>query len=209
MFIKEGKQSLRANDNKFSKSYKGAIFTTFGLRYGLRQIVIARYSYGLLPCYILSAFNVFAFIGWGVIDIILGAQLLASVQIQHADVSTNSFPIWAAVLVIIAATLIITIFGYSMLHFFERWTWLPLWIIFFIVLGLSVPHLDLSMRSNNNADSADIGDVISFFSTIASSFPIWVQCAADFTVKQVGLLRTRNLFFSCVGYFLFIHMYYT
>ncbi|KAI7860256.1 permease for cytosine/purines, uracil, thiamine, allantoin-domain-containing protein [Circinella umbellata] len=177
----------------------GAIFTTFGLRYGLRQIVVARYSYGLLPCYILSAFNVFAFIGWGIIDIILGAQLLASVLIQHADVMTNNFPLWAAVLVISAATLLITIFGYSTLHFFERWTWLPLWIIFFIIFGLSVPHLDLSTTSNNDTNSGDIGDVLSFFSTMASAFPIWVQCAADFTVKQPT--STNRFLTATLNYF--------
>ncbi|KAI9269134.1 permease for cytosine/purines, uracil, thiamine, allantoin-domain-containing protein, partial [Phascolomyces articulosus] len=172
-----------------------SIFTTFGSQYGLRQIVITRYSYGLIPCHILTSLNIIAFIGWGVIDTILGAQLLASIQL-HNNVTVN-FPLWVAVLVIIVGTLVITIFGYHMLHFFERWTWLPLWIMFFIILGLSVHHIDLSATSSNTAE--DIGDVISFFTTMASAFPIWVQCAADFTVKQPA--NSNRLLIAVLNYF--------
>ncbi|KAI8143536.1 permease for cytosine/purines, uracil, thiamine, allantoin-domain-containing protein [Fennellomyces sp. T-0311] len=154
----------------------GAIFTTFGPRYGFRQIVIARYSFGLIPTSILSAVNTFAFLGWGVVDVILGAQLLNEVQPSGQD----SFPLWAATLIIVGVTLAVTIFGYNFVHFFERWSWIPLWIIFFILFGMSVHHIDFSTLTS----SSDVGDVLSFFSLIASAFPIWVQCASDFSSKQ-------------------------
>ncbi|KAI9488256.1 permease for cytosine/purines, uracil, thiamine, allantoin-domain-containing protein [Zychaea mexicana] len=159
----------------------GAVFATFGARYGLRQSVIARYSYGMIPSSIVSAIIVLSYFGWGIVDIILAAQLLTAVQ-SHYGASAD-FPLWAGILVIIAVTLAIGVFGYSIVHLVERWTWLPLWIIFFIILGLSAPHMDLSAATSSSVQS-DVGDIVSFFATIASTNPVWVQCAADLTSKQ-------------------------
>ena len=172
------------NFNTDTCFFLGGIFATFGPRYGTRQIVLSRYSYGLLPCYLLSILNWFGFVGWTVLGVVLGAQLISEVQPQI------HIPLWAGCIIIAAVMFVVSIFGYSTLHFFERWTWIPLWIVIFIILGISVPHLDISATDSFISDR---GDVTSFFTTIVASQPVWTACAADFTTKQVNLLRKSTI----------------
>jgi purine-cytosine permease-like protein len=44
-------------------------------------------------------------------------------------------PGWAGIVVIAAATFLITLFGYKVVHAYERYSWIPCFIIFLIVLG--------------------------------------------------------------------------
>jgi purine-cytosine permease-like protein len=71
--------------------------------------------------------NILACIGWSCVNTIVGAQLINAVN--------TNVPGFAGVLIIAAATFIISLFGYKVVHAYEFWSWIPSFIVFLIVLG--------------------------------------------------------------------------
>lgn len=102
-------------------------FSTFGPRFGLRQMVLSRFYFGWYGVKIIAVFNILACIGWSSVNVIVGAQLFNAVN--------GNMPGWAGIIVIAGATFLVTLFGYKVVHTYERYSWIPCFIIFLIVLG--------------------------------------------------------------------------
>lgn len=139
-------------------------------------MVLSRYSFGMLGCILAAVVNIIVCLGWSVINIILAGQLLTTV-------SDNRLPMYGGIILVAAMTLAITIFGYKILHHFERWAWIVMWITFFIVFGLGVKHMTVTPISESGATEA--GAFLSFAASIIGFNPGWVTCAADYSVHMV------------------------
>src|SRR6266571_2354051 len=55
-----------------------AFFSTLGPKLGLRQMTISRFAFGWVGGIIMALFNAAACIGWSVVNVIVGGQLLAA-----------------------------------------------------------------------------------------------------------------------------------
>src|SRR2546428_12856379 len=55
-----------------------AFFSTLGPKLGLRQMTISRFSFGWVGGIIMALFNVGACIGWSVVNVIIGGQMIAA-----------------------------------------------------------------------------------------------------------------------------------
>src|SRR6476469_3722086 len=55
-----------------------AIFSTLGPRLGLRQMTIARFSFGWVGGIIMAIFNVGACLGWSAVNVVVGGQLVTA-----------------------------------------------------------------------------------------------------------------------------------
>ena len=82
-----------------------AFFSTFGPRFGMRQMILSRFFFGYYGVKVIALFNCLACLGWSAVNVIVGAQLLHAV---NANV-----PGYAGIIVIAACTFIITLFGYK------------------------------------------------------------------------------------------------
>lgn len=76
---------------------------------------------------LVAFFNVLACIGWSSVNLIVGGQLINTVN--------HHVPGWAGILIIAFCTLFVTMFGYKVVHAYEFWSWIPTFIVFLIVLG--------------------------------------------------------------------------
>jgi purine-cytosine permease-like protein len=74
-----------------------------------------------------AVFNILACIGWSCVNTIVGAQLIHAVN--------HSVPGYGGILIIAAATFLVTLFGYKVVHVYEFWSWIPSFIVFLIILG--------------------------------------------------------------------------
>ena len=100
---------------------------------------------------------------------IVGAQTLQAVSTAHR------IPTAAAIVVIAVATFIAPFFGYKVVHAYERYSWIPIAIIFFIILGLSAKNMD----SGSVISPVDArGDVLSFGAAIFGFGIGWSSYAA-------------------------------
>src|SRR6266852_8541265 len=131
-----------------------AFFSTLGPKLGLRQMTISRFSFGWVGGIIMAIFNVGACIGWSVVNVIIGGQLIAAL-------SGGKVPSWAGILILAILTTLVSIYGYRYVHRYERYAWIPMAVIFAIMLIVAAPHFSIVASSNTTA-GAEIAALLSF-----------------------------------------------
>lgn len=152
-----------------------AYFAVFGPRLGLRQMTISRFSFGYYIALLPVVLNVIACIGWSTINSIVGGQALRAVS------TTHQIPEAAAIVIIALLTMVFALFGYRYVHLYERYSWIPVAIIFLISLGLSAKYMDSAPLGPSGPTEA--ASVLSFAAAIVGFGLGWASLAADYTVN--------------------------
>src|SRR5215469_3439303 len=152
-----------------------AFFSTLGPKLGLRQMTISRFSFGWVGAIIMALFNVAACIGWSTVNVIIGGQLVATL-------SNGIIPAWGGVLIIAVLTTLVSIYGYKYVHRYERFAWIPMAIIFLIILGVSASHFQIIPTPALGA--ASIASMVSFGGAVYGFATGWSSYAADYNVNQ-------------------------
>ena len=166
-------------------------FSTFGPRFGLRQMVLSRYFFGYYGIKLIAIFNSLACVGWSAVNVIVGAQLINAV---NSDV-----PGWAGIIIIAAGTFFITLFGYKIVHIYEFWAWIPCFVIFLIVLG-EFAHSGKFVIIPMQKGGPEAGSILSFAASVFGFATGWTSYAADYTVYQpVNSSRIKVFFWTWAG----------
>lgn len=160
-------------------------FSAFGPVFGLRQMIISRYWFGWHGVKLIAVFNILACIGWSSVNVIVGAQLLNAVN--------NDFPSYAGIIIIAIATLLVTMFGYKIVHQYEFYSWIPTFIVFLIVLG-EYAHSGAFVNVPMGMGDSEIGSVLSFGSVVYGFATGWTSYAADYTVYHKSTTSKRKVF---------------
>jgi NCS1 nucleoside transporter family len=174
-----------------------AFFSTLGPRLGLRQMTISRFSFGWVGAIIMALFNVAACIGWSAVNVIIGGQLIKAL-------SHGAIPQWGGILIIAGLTAAVSIYGYRYVHQYERYVWIPVAIIFLIILVVAAPHFTLLPTPAFGA--TEIAGLISFGGAVYGFATGWSSYAADYNVNQpedtpvarVFWLTFLGIFIPCV-----------
>ncbi|OCK76435.1 purine-cytosine permease [Lepidopterella palustris CBS 459.81] len=162
-------------------------FSTFGPRFGLRQMVLSRFWFGWHGVKIIAVFNVLACVGWSSVNSIVGAQLIHAVN--------NDVPGYAGIIIIAICTFMVTLFGYKVVHAYEFWSWIPTFIIFMIILGVFAHSGDF-VNIPMGVGTSEMGSVLSFGSVIYGFATGWTSYAADYTVYQPRTQGRTKVFFA-------------
>ncbi len=162
-----------------------AFFSTMGPKLGLRQMVISRFSFGWVGAIIMALFNVAACTGWSAVNAIVGSQLVTAL-------SGGTIPLPVAILVIVALTTIISIYGYKYIHSYARYAWIPVAIIFLILMVLTGPKVVIIPAPALNI--AEIASFISFGGAVYGFATGWSSYASDYNVRQPEETPTDRVF---------------
>ena len=162
-----------------------AFFSTMGPKLGLRQMTISRFSFGWVGAMIMTLFNVAACTGWSAVNAIVGGQLLTAL-------SGGAIARPVAVLVIAALTTIISICGYKYIHSYARYAWIPVAIIFMLLIILAGPKV--SMIPTPALGIIEIASFISFGGAVYGFATGWSSYAADYNVRQPEATPTSHVF---------------
>ncbi|MBO0792397.1 MAG: cytosine permease, partial [Ktedonobacteraceae bacterium] len=165
---------------------------------GLRQMTISRFSFGWIGSIIMALFNVAACIGWSAVNVIIGGQLVE-------QLSSHTLPAWVGVLIIAVLTTTVSIYGYRYVHFYERFAWIPMAVIFLIIFAISVPNAHI-VATPDLTNVATIAGLLSFGGTVYGFATGWSSFAADYNVNQpeetpasrVFWLTFLGVFIPCV-----------
>src|SRR5258708_22911564 len=166
-----------------------AFFSTLGPKLGLRQMTISRFSFGWVGGIIMALFNVGACIGWSVVNVIIGGQLVAAL-------SSGRVPSWAGILILAVLTTLVSIYGYRYVHRYERYAWIPMAIMFatMLIVGLvATPHFNVVATTNTTA-AAEIAALLSFGGAVYGFATGWSSYAADYNVNQPENTRPSRVF---------------
>ena len=125
---------------------------------------------------------------------IVGAQLLNAVN--------NDIPGYAGIIIIAAATFIVTLFGYKVVHTYEFWSWIPSFIVFLIVIG-EFAHSGAFQRLPMGVGNSEAGSVLSFAASVFGFATGWTSYAADYTVYQPHTVSRVRVFAWTYGGLIF------
>ncbi|KAI0371277.1 cytosine-purine permease [Pilatotrama ljubarskyi] len=168
-----------------------AYFAVFGPKLGMRSMVMARYSWGYYGSILPSAFTVFSMQGFLILNCIVGGQILASVS-SHLDDTLG-------IIITGVLSLVVTFFGYRVIHWYETIAWIPSVITFLVMLGLGGKHLAEAPAPPPPSASA----VISFATTTASSVISWCVMTPDYGVYHTNKTSSMKVFlYSYTGFFI-------
>jgi purine-cytosine permease-like protein len=135
--------------------------------------------------------NWLACLGWSAINVIVGAQLIHAV---NSDV-----PGWAAILFLAAGTLIVAVFGYKVVHYYETVSWIPCFIVFLLVLGEFARSGSFSNVKMGTGRS-EMASVLSFSASVFAFATSWSSLAADYACYQpVATKRWKIIVWVFVG----------
>jgi purine-cytosine permease-like protein len=99
-----------------------------------------------------------------------------------ASLSNGAIPSWVGILIIAVLTTLVSIYGYRYVHRYERFAWIPMAIIFLILLFVAAPHFQIIPTPAFNA--AEIAGLISFGGAVYGFATGWSSYAADYNVNQ-------------------------
>src|SRR6266852_3061494 len=162
-----------------------AFFSTLGPKLGLRQMTISRFSFGWVGGIIMALFNVDATLGWSAVNVIVGAQLVVAL-------SGGAIPLWVGIVAIAILTTLVSIYGYRYVHSYERYAWIPMAIMFAIILVLAAPHFRAIPAQNSGL--AEVAAFITFGGAVFGFATGWSSYAADYNVNQPENTSPRRVF---------------
>lgn len=165
-----------------------AFFSSFGVRMGLRQMVAGRFLMGNIGVRISSFLNMVACVGWGSVNIMSSAQLLTVVN-------NGALPPWAGCLVLLICTVVVSFFGYRVIHIYDTWCWVPNMVVF-LTIAIRIPKTHAFTVGTMIGGATTAGNVLSFGGAIFGFAAGWATNASDYTVYQKRDANLIKVFFS-------------
>ncbi len=174
-----------------------AFFSTLGPKLGLRQMTISRFSFGWIGSMVMVLCNVVACIGWSAVNVIVGGQLVDAL-------SGGALPQQVGILIITILTTLVSIYGYKHIHRYERYAWVPMTVIFLLLLVVAGPKM--SIVPTPPLSIAEVASFFSFGGAVYGFATGWSSYAADYNVNQpedtpvnrVFLLTFMGIVIPCI-----------
>jgi len=162
-----------------------SFFSTLGPKLGLRQMTITRFSFGWFGASLMALFNVVACIGWSVVNVIVGGQLVQAL-------SGGVLPNWLGILIIAALTTVVSLYGYRYVHRYERYAWIPMALIFLVIFLVNASQA--TAIAPKASGIAHFASLLSFGGAIYGFAAGWGPYAADYNVKQPESTPSSRIF---------------
>ncbi|RCK67410.1 Purine-cytosine permease FCY2 [Candida viswanathii] len=169
-------------------AFSVGFFSIFGSALGLRQMLLSKFLIGDLATRLFAVINVVACVGWGAVNIMSSAQLL------HI-VNNGALPPWAGCLILVVCTILVTFFGYHVIHMYEKWSWIPNLIIFIIII-VRFAMSDKFHSASFEGGRTTAGNVLSFGGTVFGFATGWTTYSADYVVYHPRNSSPWKVFFS-------------
>jgi len=160
-----------------------AFLSTLGPKTGLRQMVQARYSFGLVGATLPVILNLATLGGYCVINALLGSQTLAAVSGKNLSAA-------AGVVVVSVIALAVSFMGYRILHIYETWSWIPALICLVIAVGVGGKNFHLQQETL----PATAPTILSFGALIAGFIVPYAGIASDFFIYMRPDAPAKRIF---------------
>lgn len=149
---------------------------TLGPKLGLRQIACSRYSFGFWGAKLCSVLNVIIGGGFAVVNYVVVGQILSAV-------SDYSMSITVGIIIIAILSYLISVFGFKLIHTFEKYSWISTFILLLVLIGQAAPHVDASAPGEDGTSGvAFAGTFLTILAINFSNASGWCSMAADYYV---------------------------
>lgn len=151
------------------------VLATFGPRYGVPQMVASRLAFGRYANAFPAALSFLAGVGWFAINTVFGAYALQTI---------THLPYGLALGVMLVAQIVLAVYGYNLIHWFERLSVVLLAGGFTLLGVITFSHADWHAAFNTHAPLAAGGEIGGIILATALGFSYatgWVPCASDYS----------------------------
>ncbi|EST09023.1 Permease [Kalmanozyma brasiliensis GHG001] len=177
-----------------------AYFTTFGPKLGMRQMIHCRYSFGYFGASLICVLNAASMLGYCILNSIVGGQTLSAVS-SRGDGSSTLTPD-VGIVVAAAIALVVSFSGIRVLHYFERFFWLPTLICFLILIGVAGTG-PTALHVAPNQPTATAASILGFAAIIAGFIISYSALVSDVSHYLRPSTSSHKLFWSVyAGFFL-------
>lgn len=163
-----------------------AFLSTLGPKTGLAQMPLTRFSFGLQGAKLPALFNALACIGWSAVNAVIGSSLLVSA-------SGGFIPQWAALLILAIVTTVVSVFGYFIVHRYERFAWIPMFLLFGYVFFAASSHFNTNIPATVTGLALFAG-IATFGGAVFGYAVGWSSYAADYTRRQPATTSAGRVF---------------
>jgi NCS1 nucleoside transporter family len=161
---------------------------TLGPKTGLRQIAISRYSFGFWGAKLCSVLNVIVGGGFAVVNVVITGQMLSAVSDY-----TMSIAVGCVIVAIISY--VISVFGFSIIHTVEKYSWIVSFILICVLIGQAAPHVGPNAPGFPASNLEIAGSWLSFMTICFSSSSGWCSIAADYYCNYPATTKSSKVFF--------------
>ncbi|KAK4107037.1 hypothetical protein N656DRAFT_793453 [Canariomyces notabilis] len=162
-----------------------------GMETGLRQLVQARYSFGRYLVTIPLLLNAATLTGFSLISAIVGGQALASLDPETISVNVG-------IVICCLVSFAVSLLGFTALHLWERWTWIPSLVSIVIAVGCGGRHLHLQ----SEAPPATVRQVLTYGGFIAGYFITFGGTVSDYSIYHNPRVSKLKIFLYMYAGFL-------
>ncbi|PQE12388.1 cytosine permease protein [Rutstroemia sp. NJR-2017a BVV2] len=163
---------------------------TLGPRLGLRAISTSRYSFGFYGAKLCSLLNVIIGGGFAVVNMVVVGQILAAV-------SNYTMTIAVGIVIIAILSYVVSIFGFKIIHTWEKYSWIMTFILMCILIGQIAPKMDASIPGVETGLGFS-GSWLSFFAVCFSSASGWCSMASDYYCNYPAKTKGWKIFFLTI-----------
>ncbi|PLB45465.1 putative purine-cytosine permease [Aspergillus steynii IBT 23096] len=166
--------------------------STWGPKSGHRTLVVTRCFLGYYLSKVCCVLNVLTMLGYGMVNVILGGQVLFAVSDGHTAVPVG-------IVVVAILTWFIATFGMHLFHFYTRYAWIVQLSILFVMVGCAGPIFDTitsPSSANPPGPTTTNSNRLSFFSLCFASAITWAPSSADYFVYFSSSTKQWRMFLS-------------
>jgi len=151
---------------------KSSTSTKLSQQLGLRAIATSRYSFGFWGAKLCSVLNVVICAGFAVVNVVVCGQLLSAVSDYTMTISVGC-------VIVAVLSYVFSVFGFAIIHTFEKYSWILAFILICVLIGQVAPHVSSSVPALDTGLSL-AGSFLSFLAINFSSASGWCSIAADY-----------------------------
>lgn len=159
---------------------------TLGPRLGLRQIACARYSFGFWGAKVCSILNVVIGGGYLVVNVVVCGQILSAVSDYTMTISVGC-------VIVAVLSYVVSLFGFAIIHTYERYAWIPATILLCVLIGQAAPHVSASVPAEVSG-RALAGAFLSFLALNFSNASSWCTIASDYYCNYPASTPSSKIF---------------
>lgn len=141
---------------------------------GLRAIATSRYSFGFWGAKLCSFLNVIIGGGFAVVNVVVVGQILSAVSGYTMTISVGC-------VIIAIISYVVSVFGFSVIHTYEKYSWIMAVILLCVLIGEVSDKVDPSLPGKHgNSGLRFSGAFLSFFAVNFSAASGWCSMASDY-----------------------------
>jgi NCS1 nucleoside transporter family len=163
-----------------------AFLSTLGPKTGLAQMPLSRFAFGYQGVKLPAIFNALACIGWSAVNAIIGSSFIVTW-------SAGAIPQWVALLFLAVITTLVSVYGYFIVHRYERYAWIVMAVLFGYVAIAASSHFTTDVPATATGLALFAG--ISAFAGAIFGYAVgWSSYAADYTRRQPAATSSSRVF---------------